>query len=308
MFDTIILGGGPAGVGAGIYAARKKMKSLLITQEFGGQSVVSDDIQNWIGEKSIAGIELAKKLEEHLRDQEGIQINMPEKILEVKENPDSLIVTTKKDEYQTKTAIVTIGARRRKLNIPGEKEFDGKGVVYCSTCDAPLFRDKTVAVIGGGNSGLEAVQDLIPYAKEIYLLHRSEKLSGDPITAEKIQQSDKLKEVIYNAQTTKILGEQMVDGLVYKDKISGQEKTLKLQGVFVEIGSIPNSESVKDIVDLNQRGEIVVDHKTQATSHPLIWAAGDVTDDLYKQNNISAGDGVKAILAAYNYLLGRKKD
>jgi len=306
MYDVVILGGGPAGVAAGVYAARKKLKTLLITQEVGGQSLVSDNIQNWVGTQSISGIQLAKNLEEHLRAQKRVTIKMPEKTLAVKEVGEGLLVTTNKDEYQTKTIIVCLGARRRKLDVPGEKTFDGKGVAYCSTCDAPLFSGKAVVVVGGGNAGLEAVQDLLPYVAQIYLLTHGEALRGDTVTIEAIHRSKKLKQIIFNAEILEIIGEQFVTAFKYRDKKTSQEKIIDVQGVFVEIGAVPNSEIVKDLVDLNERAEIVIDHKTGATSHPGIFAAGDVTDEKYKQNNISAGDGVKTALSAYNYLLKRK--
>lgn len=303
MYDTIIIGGGPAGVSAGVYAARKKMKALFITEGFGGQSVVSDDIGNWIGHKSIAGIQLAKDLEEHLKAQEGIEIKEGERAQLVEKITNGFRVTTNTSSYETRTVIVCSGARHRKLNVLGEAEFDGKGVAYCSTCDAPMFRGKVVAVVGGGNSGLEAVQDLLPYASEVYLLNYSDKTKGDPSTLEKIKTSEKFKGVIYNAETTEITGEQLVNGLKYKDRLTGEGKTLAVQGVFVEIGAVPNSDLVKDLVELNSGGEIVLDHRTSATSMPGIFAAGDVTDEAYKQNNISAGDGVKAALSAYEYIL-----
>jgi alkyl hydroperoxide reductase subunit F len=187
------------------------------------------------------------------------------------------------------------------LDVPGEKEFEGKGVVYCSTCDAPIFQGKEVAVVGGGNAGLEAVTDLLPYASKIYLIHRNDILKGDLVTQEKVKASLKVN-VILNAEVQKILGDKTVTGLEYKDKNSGSLKELKVEGVFVEIGIIPNSDLVEDIVSLNFRGEIATDPKTQATSHIGIWAAGDATDGLYRQNNISAGDAVKAVLNIYDFL------
>ncbi len=307
MYDTIILGGGPAGVAAGIYATRKKIKTLLITQEFGGQSVVSDNIENWIGTPSITGIELAKNLESHLRAQKGIEIKSPEKVLAVQNNSKEIFtVVTDKNSYQTKTVIVTLGGRHRRLDVPGGQEFEGKGIAYCSTCDAPIFANKSVAVVGGGNAGLEAVQDLIPYAKEIYLLTNIDSLNGDPVTIEAIKKSDKLKKIIYNVEITQIKGNNFVQQLKYNDKPSKKSYVLDVQGVFVEIGSVPNSEVVKSLVDLNKGGQIIIDHRLGTTSHPAIFAAGDVTDVAYQQNNISVGDGVKAALSAYNYLLKRK--
>lgn len=306
-YDLIIIGGGPGGVAAGVYAARKKIKTLLITESFGGQSMVSADVQNWIGTKSISGFDLAKQLEEHLRAQESIEIRSPELVKMVKEKEGGFIVETEKgNTLETKTIILTSGSRRRKLNIPGEKEFEGRGVAYCSTCDAPLFSGKTVAVVGGGNAGLEAVVDLFPYAEKIYLLEYSDSLKGDPITQERVKNGSKPVEIIFNAETQTVLGEQFVSGLRYKDRKSGESKELKLDGVFVEIGATPNSEMVRDLVVLNKRGEVVIDSKTGKTSREGIWAAGDVTDDPFKQNNISAGDAVKAALSTYQYLLNVK--
>lgn len=303
LYDTVIIGGGPAGVAAGIYTARKEMKTLLITQEFGGQSVVSDEIQNWIGIPKISGVELAQNLEKHLRAQPQVAIKQPEKALEIKEKGGQFVVMTDKNEYQAKTLIVASGARRRKLDVPGAKQFEGKGIAYCSTCDAPIFADKPVAVVGGGNAGVEAVQDLIPYASEIYLLDKDVQLRADPITIEKIKQSPKLKKIIYRADIIEVIGDRFVSGLKFKNGLTGEEELLKVNGIFVAIGTLPNSEIVKDLVELNERQEIIIDHRSGATSHPAIFAAGDVADSLYKQNNISAGDGIKAALSAYYYLL-----
>ncbi|MEK7479259.1 MAG: FAD-dependent oxidoreductase [Patescibacteria group bacterium] len=295
MYDLIIIGGGPAGAAAGVYAARKKLKTLLITESFGGQSLVSDDIQNWIGDVSISGFELAKKFETHLKAQEDIEIRKGEQAEKIERADGGFLLTTKKGVYETKTIFLAAGSRRRKLDIPGEKEFEGKGVFYCSICDAPVMKGKKAAVIGGGNSGLEAVIDLIPYAEEIYLLHRNEALKGDAVTQEHIRKSEKVQ-IILNASPVKVEGEKFVERLAYKDTKTGEEKTLPVEGVFVEIGAVPNSEIVKGLVELNARGEVVVDHKTQQTSLLGIWAAGDVTDVRFKQNNISAGDAIKAIL------------
>ena len=302
MYDTIIIGGGPAAIAAGVYAARKKMHAAVVTETIGGQSIVSAGIENWIGEKAISGIDLAKKFEAHLRAQEDLEIVQPAKVTRITRGVKHFIVHTKeRGTFETKTVIIATGGRHRRLNVPGEDIFDGKGVAYCATCDAQLFRDKNVAVVGGGNSGLEAVIDLLPYAKKVYLLTREDGLKGDPVTQEKILSSDKV-EIIYKTDTQEILGETMVTGLRYKDLSTDEEETLSVGGVFVEVGSIPNAEFVKDLVALNKYGEITIDHKTGATSTPGIFAAGDVTDEMYKQNNIAAGDGIKALLSACNYI------
>ncbi len=307
LYDIIIIGGGPAGTAAAVYTARKRLKTLLITEEFGGQSIVSADIQNWIGEPRISGFDLAKKLEEHVRSfSDMVEVKMPERAAGVRplEGGNFLVTTESGATYESKAIILTAGARRKKLGVPGEEKFNGKGVAYCSTCDAPLFGGKTVGVVGGGNAGLEAVVDLFPYAEKIYLLEYGDSLKGDPVTQEEIKKSPKV-EIMLNVQTLEILGEQMVTGIKYKDRTTNEEKELVLQGVFVEIGSVPNSEMVKGIVDLDTFGQVIIDSKHGTTSRPGVFAAGDITDDPYKQNNISAGDAVKAALAAYAYLWKR---
>lgn len=308
LYDIIIIGGGPAGCAAAVYTARKRLKTLLITEEFGGQSIVSDDIQNWIGEPHISGFDLAKKFEAHVRAfSDIVEVKMPERVVGVSPKGDDFSVTTEGGTtYESKAVILTPGARRKKLGVPGEEQFSGKGVAYCSTCDAPLFSGRIVGVVGGGNAGLEAVVDLIPYADKIYLLEYGDSLKGDPVTLEDIKKSSKV-EILLNFQTLEILGDKMVTGVTYKDRKTDEEKELAVQGVFVEIGSIPNSEMVKGVVDLDKFGQVIIDSKHGTTSHPGIFAAGDITDDPYKQNNISAGDAVKAALAAYGYLLKRKK-
>lgn len=281
---------------AGVYAARKKIKTLLLTDTFGGQSVVSANIQNWIGTKSVSGFDFAKMLEEQLRAQEDIEILDSETAAATEKTSSGFRVKTKTDkELEAKYLLVVSGSRRKKLNVPGEKELDGKGVSYCSTCDAPLFKNKEVAVVGGGNAGLEAVIDLLPYASKIYLLEYAEVLRADEVTQQKIKTNSKV-EIIVMAETLEILGKDSVTGLRYKDRKTGEPKELSLGGVFVEIGAVPNSDFVKGLVEMNKFGEIIVDPKTQETSLPGIWAAGDVTDVLYKQNNISAGDAIKAVL------------
>ncbi len=307
LYDLIIVGGGPAGAGAGVYAARKKLKTLLIAQDFGGQSFVSESIENWIGTIKISGLELAKALESHVRAQEGIEIKMPEKVLSVQAVDSVYEVATDKGVYQAKTLVIATGGRRRRLGILGEEKFDGKGVVYCSTCDAPLFKNKTVAVIGGGNAGAEAVIDLIPYARQIYWVSHGPEFTADPITREEMKKSPKVV-MTGNFETREITGDQFVSGVKYLDKSDNQLRELKVEGVFVEIGSVPNSEIVNGLVEMNSANEIVINPKTAETSRPGIFAAGDVTDEVYKQNNISAGDAVRAALSAYNYLLNIKKE
>jgi alkyl hydroperoxide reductase subunit F len=301
MYDLIIVGGGPGGVAAGVYAARKKMKTALVTDTFGGQSLVSNGIENWIGTKSISGFDLAKNLEEHLRAQAGIDIMDGDLVSAVAKRDDGTFsVTTKNGKtLETKYILLTSGSRRKRLGVPGEDKFDGKGVVFCTTCDAPLFGEKTVAVVGGGNSALEGVEDLLQYASKIYLFVRTEVLRGDPVTQEKVKSHPSV-EILWNSVIEEIKGETFVNGVKYKNVKTGESKDLALDGVFVEIGLVPNSDFVKDLIKLDDFGHAVVDHKTQQTSCPGIWAAGDVSDVLYDQNNVSVGDSIKATLNVYD--------
>jgi alkyl hydroperoxide reductase subunit F len=302
MYDLIILGGGPAGAAAGVYAARKKIKTLLLTQSFGGQSVVSAEIKNFIGFKTISGVELAKRLEEHLSDQDGIEVKSGVLISKIEKTKNGFKVFSDASQvYETRTLLVALGSRYRRLNIPGEDKFEGKGVFYCSICDAPLLKGKTAAVVGGGNSGFEAAIDLLPYASKIYLFEYTDILRADLITQEKVKASGKA-EIIMMAEVQEIFGDRFVSGLKYKDRVSGEAKELKLDGVFVAVGYQPNSDLVKDLVELNSRGEIVVNHQTQKTSCEGIWAAGDISDVLYNQINIAIGDAIKAVLNIYEHL------
>jgi len=303
MYDVVIIGGGPGGIAAGVYIARKQLKALFITENFQSQSVVSAGIENWIGTESVTGFEFGQMLEKHLRAQEGIEIKTGEKAAKVTELPKGgyVVETNNGERYETKTIIIASGGRHRHLDVPGEEKFNGKGVVYCSTCDAPFFRNKKVAVVGGGNAGLEAVEDLLPYASEIMLIIRSGELKGDQITQDKILASPKVN-VMFHTVIEEILGETKVDGIKYKDSETGEEKNMSLDGVFIEIGMVPNTEFVKGLVETNERGEIIVEGRTSGTSKPGIFATGDATDIPYKQNNISAGYGVVAALAAYDFI------
>lgn len=308
IYDTVIVGAGPAGAAAAVYAARKKLKTLLIAEEFGGQSAISASIENWIGEEALAGVDLAAKLETHVRAQEGIEVRQAEKVVRVTETAQCrFAVTTEQGAtFETKTLIVASGARRRRLNVPGESTFAGRGVAFCSTCDALFFRDLDVAVVGSGNAALETVVDLQAYAKRIYLLVRGDRLKGDPITQERVTTAPQVS-IMERVEVQEILGEQAVTGLRYKDNRTGEVKALALDGVFVEIGSTPNSDFIRDLVETNEAGEVITDPRSAATSRPGVFAAGDVTMDPFKQNNIAAGDGVRAALSAYNYLLNIKK-
>lgn len=302
IYDLIILGGGPAGVSAGVYAARKQLKTALVTKEFGGQSTVSDEIQNWIGTVKISGLDLAKNLEDHLKyyASDFVSIFDDTYVLNVSKEGDYFLVKTDKDVLKAKTVLVTTGSHRRKLDVKGADIFENKGITYCASCDGPLFSGQDVVVIGGGNAAFESSAQLLAYAKSVTLLNRTDKFKADEVTVEKIRNNPKMK-IITNASLTEIFGDKFVTGLSYKN-ISGVIETINTTGIFVEIGAIPTTEFVKDVVNLNTYGYIVVDPKNQKTSQLGIWAAGDCTDGLYHQNNIASGDAVKALEDIYVYL------
>lgn len=300
MNDLIIIGGGPAGIAAGVYAARKRLKSVLIAEEFGGQSTVSEGIENWIGTEKISGENLKKTLKGHLDAYKGDVVDVHEGRVEMLEKVAGgfRAVTTKGDAYDAKAVLIASGAARRKLQVPGADTFENKGVTYCASCDGPLFDGQDVAVIGGGNAGLETAAQLLAYAKSVTLIHRHGELKGDAITVEKVLAHPNMK-AICNSEPTEVLGEKFVSGLKIKDRTSGIETTLPVTGVFVEIGVMPNTAYAAGLVDLDPVGRIVTDPRNQHTSVEGIWAAGDCTDELYHQNNIAAGDAVKALEDIY---------
>ncbi len=300
-FDLIIVGGGPAGVAAGVYASRKKLKTLLVAKEWGGQSVVSPEIQNWIGLPSISGAELAKAMENHLRAYAN-------DVLEIKEN--SLVKSVDKanggfeitldngEKYSAASVLIATGSNRKRLQAKGADQFENKGLTYCASCDGPLFAGMDVAVIGGGNAGFETAAQLLAYSKSVTLLHHKESYKADPVTVEKVLSHENMKGIL-NASTTEVTGEKFVNGLVYKDVKTGETHTLPVSGIFVEIGMAPNTDLMDGLVDLDEYRRIKIDPWTQKTSLPGIWAAGDCTNVKYHQNNISAGDAVRAIEDIY---------
>lgn len=304
LYDLVIVGGGPAGAAAAVYAARKRLKSAIITSEFGGQSVVSEDIQNWIGSPHIAGAKLAQDLEAHVKEyaDDVLDIVTGTKVSDVSKKGDGFVVKTEDDkEYETKTVLIASGSIRRKLEAKGADEYEHKGLTYCASCDGPLFSGKDVVVIGGGNAGFETAAQLLAYTKSVTLLDYGKEFKAEQITVKKVLEHPNMK-AVNNAETLEIKGEAMVNGLAYKDRESGTETELAVEGVFVEIGQIPATDIVADLVDRTDYGQIKIDPRTQRTNVDGIWAAGDCTDVLYHQNNIAVGDAVRAAEDIYSYL------
>lgn len=303
MYDLAIIGGGPAGVAAGIYAARKKLKTVLITENFSGQSAVADEIQNWLGTISISGKELAENLERHLKaySSDSVEIKEGEKARLIEDLDGGFVVKTDSGEYKVKTVLIASGSHRRKLDIPGAKEFEHKGISYCASCDGPLFAGKNVHIIGGGNSAFETASQLLAYCNNVTILNRGSEFRADPITVKKILQNPKVKSIT-NVRIAEIKGDKFANSIVYTSGESKKNIELKTDGIFVEIGLVPAVGFAKDLVALDKWGHIIVDPKNQKTSVNGVWAAGDCTNGLYHQNNIAAGDSVKALEDIYLYL------
>lgn len=303
-YDLIIIGAGPAGTAAAVYAARKQLKTLMIAEEFGGQSIVSETIYNWIGTPEISGNELAESFKKHLEYYKGefLTVEIGCRATNVEKDGDLFKVTTNRDMVFTgKTVLISTGSSRRKLDVPGAAQFDNKGVVYCASCDGPLFSGQDVAVIGGGNAGFESAAQLAQYCKSVTLLHYRDEFKADSITIEKVLARDNVSG-IKNAKITSVLGNKFVSGLTYKDTVTDEEKQLDVTGIFIEIGQIPNTDFAKDLVELNEFNCIKIDPWTQRTSMPGIWAAGDCSNIKYHQNNIAAGDAVRALEDIYYYI------
>jgi alkyl hydroperoxide reductase subunit F len=309
MYDLAIIGGGPAGVAAGVYAARKRLSTVLVAETIGGQSVDSADIQNWIGTPHISGMNLAKALETHVREYatQGLDLRLGERAQKVERTESGFSITTSKTTYLARTVLVAAGGSRRKLDVPGAAQFENKGLTYCATCDGPLFAGQDAVVVGGGNAGFESAAQLLAYCKSVTLLSRSDFSRADAATVEAVAAHPNFKG-LQNAVPAEIKGgtSGFVSSIVVKNLGTGEQTELPAAGVFVEIGMIPNTDFVKGLVALDERGRVTVDAKNQRASLVGIWAAGDCTDGLYHQNNIAAGDAVKALEDIYFYLKAGK--
>jgi alkyl hydroperoxide reductase subunit F len=319
MYELIIVGGGPAGTAAAVYAARKRLKTVLITGEWGGQSTVSPEIYNWIGTPRISGADLAKDLKAHVEEYRGefLDIKAPARARSFAHFDDHVEVTLSDDSVVSgKTVLVATGSERRKLDVPGAAQYDQKGLTYCATCDGPLYGEMDVVVIGGGNAAFESALQLLEYCKSVTLMNRSELFRADEITVSSAKKHPNFK-LLTSVVPTEVVGEQFVTGIRYKNVGSETEELLPVQGIFIEIGLIPNTAWLGSTLALNAIRQVVVDPKSQraflpASGDPAIpgeplevarvWAAGDCTDGLYHQNNIAAGDAVKALEDIFMFL------
>jgi alkyl hydroperoxide reductase subunit F len=303
-FDVLVVGGGPAGAAAAIYAARKGIRTGVAAERFGGQVLDTMAIENFISVKETEGPKLARALEEHVREYEVDIMNLQRASQLIPAGEDGLhrVRFDNGGELKAKTLILATGARWREMNVPGEQEYRGRGVAYCPHCDGPLFKGKRVAVIGGGNSGVEAAIDLAGIVAHVTLLEFGEELRADAVLQRKLFSLPNVR-VLKMAQTTEVKGDgQKVTGLVYKDRTSDEVHEVELEGIFVQIGLLPNSEWLKGTLELSRFGEIIVDAKGQ-TSIPGVFAAGDVTTVPYKQIVIAVGEGAKASLSAFDHLI-----
>lgn len=304
MFDLIIIGGSAAGTASGIYASRRGLNVKMISKDFGGEVALGGEYLNYPGIPATTGIELTDKFKEHLSNNNvepelGVWVERIEKKGEGK-----FVVHAKKNEedvtYECKAVIVATGVHPRELGVPGEEELKGRGVTYCTTCDGPLFRNKKVVTIGGGNSAMESALMLADIADHVTLLNINDRFKGEEVLAEKVTNHEKI-DVIYNAKTERLEGEPTLQKVVYVDKDSGEEKSVDAHGAFVHIGLVPNSELVADQATLNHFKEIEVDQRCETTVRG-IFAAGDVTNVPYKQAVIAAGQGATAALSAVDYI------
>ncbi|HRZ30306.1 MAG TPA: FAD-dependent oxidoreductase [Candidatus Paceibacterota bacterium] len=311
MYDIIIIGGGPAACSAGVYSARKKLKTLVVAQELGGQSSVSPEIQNWLGEPSISGHDLNKKFTDHLRSYEGENLTIKKRLVTKVENTagNFRVKTESGESFEAKTVLLATGGSRRKLDIKGADIFEHKGLTYCASCDGPLFSGQEVVVIGGGNAGFGTAGQLLAYCPKVTLLEMAPTFKAETVTIEKLKGNPNFQ-AISNVELLEIKGDptktagqvNFVASIVYKNKETGEVVELPTTGIFVEIGFAPNNGIVKELIDLNPAGYVIVNHQTQETSLKGIWAAGDCSDVRYHQNGIAFGDAIKAVENIYEFL------
>ena len=301
MFELTIIGGGPAGTAAGVYASRKQLKTLFVTKDWGGQSIVSEEIQNWIGTPAISGADLAQNLKNHLHKYAGEYVTIKDNALvkNITKQDDGFLITLDNDEtHLSKTVLVASGSKRRQLSALNADKFEHKGLTYCASCDGPIFAGQDVVVIGGGNAAFETAAQLLAYTKSVTLLQRGDTYRADPVTVEKVLAHPNMTGHTCT-EIQEIIGDKFVSGIAVKDTKTGEIKNLSATGIFVEIGMIPNTSYLENVLELDEYKRVIIDPWTQKTKTPGIWAAGDCTNILYHQNNIATGDAVRALEDIY---------
>jgi thioredoxin reductase (NADPH) len=306
-FDVIIVGGASAGLTAGIYASRRKLKTIIITKDIGGQTAPNPHVENYPGFKGISGLKLMQRFEKQVRSF-GVKIVF-EEMKQIEEKEGRFLIKTCSNQYLTKSLILAFGKTPRNLNVPGEREFQGKGISYCATCDMPIFRDKTVAVIGGGNSALDAAIYGSSIAKKVYLIHRRDEFRGFETAVEEAKKKNNI-EFVLDSVVIEFKGDKFLRSTAIKNVKTNEMKELEIDGAFIEIGSEVKTDFVKHLVKLDENGHVVINNRCETfypdknEIRPGIFAAGDLTNTPFKQIVISAGEGAKAALQAYNYLHG----
>jgi thioredoxin-disulfide reductase len=302
LYDLIIVGAGPAGLTAAIYSGRQQLKTLLLSKDLGGQTAKSHLLENYPGVPSVSGADLVQRIQEQVKALPTVECRLYSELISLtKEGEVFQLVLNNQEKLTAKSLVIAAGKEPRELQVPGEKELIGRGVTYCATCDGPLFKNKEVAVVGGGNSGLDAALMLAAYCPQVYLLEKLPELRGEQVRQEAARQNAKIK-IITGAEVLALNGQQRLEKI--RIKVAGQEQELAVAGLFVEIGYSPATGFVKDFLALNDYGEIVIDQKNQ-TSQTGVFAAGDITNVPYKQTVVAAGEGAKAALSAIEFILGR---
>lgn len=302
-YDLVIIGGGPAGCSAGVYAARKRLRTLMLAPVYAGQSTDSAEVQNWIGTVAISGQDLAQSLKKHVEAYADDVLDMKEETVQtVEKKGEYFVVTTDKGSHVTRTVLVATGSHRRKLEVKGADTYEHKGLTYCASCDGPMFTGQDLAVVGAGNAAFETAAQLLSYAKSVTIINRSPSFNrADEITVDKVLSHPNMRAVA-NVEILEVKGDKFANAITIRDKATGVVTDLPVGGIFIEIGQLPNTQFLKGIVELSNSENVVVDPRTQKTSMPGIWSAGDCTDVLYHQNNIAAGDAVRALEDIFQYL------
>lgn len=307
IYDVIIIGAGPAGLAAGIYASRRALKTLILGKTLGGQVIATHCIENYPGFKRIVGLRLMEKMEKQVRRFE-VEI-VQDEVVSLKEHEGKFVVKTPEKTFESKTIILAFGKTPRSLGAPGEKRLEGEGVSYCAICDGPLYKNKTVAIVGGGNSALDAALYMSKISKKVYLIHRRDEFRGFEATVEKLKEKGDV-EFVLNSNVAEFKGSKCLESILVKNSKTNEAKEIKVDGVFIEIGSEVDTKLIKDLVKLDENNHIIINNVCE-TFHPNsdkvrhgIFAAGDVTNTPFKQIVVAAGEGAKAALQAYGHIHG----